>query len=89
MLNEVINQRGWKPKGYAGGKEDWNTPNREYKIEVLARTLAGYDEQTWNQLRRKTKRTYEHAAHNLLCYWETNELQKLMEDLRVKTDRLA
>lgn len=38
----------------------------EYKVNYLARMLAGYDDQTWGMLRPDRKRTYERAASMLL-----------------------
>jgi hypothetical protein len=41
-----------------------------YKINILARMLAGYDEKTWNKLRRDRKLTYIRAAQTLDADWD-------------------
>ena len=41
-----------------------------FKLEVLARMLAGYDEKTWDKLSSSRKRTYKHAASNVFFGWK-------------------
>jgi hypothetical protein len=53
----------------------WSSPEDE-KIRQLARMLSGYDEVTWNELRRDRKLTYVRAASNLFHNWE--EFAKLL-----------
>jgi hypothetical protein len=49
-------------EGYASA----NYTSPEYKINVLARILSGYDEPTWSKLSHRTKQTYNRAAVSLM-----------------------
>ena len=48
----------------------------DYKIMRFARLLAGYDDETWNKLKRARKLTYVRAASNLLHAWQEFEAEK-------------
>ena len=47
----------------------------DFKIEVLARMLAGYSELTWNKLKSTRKLTYHRAAVTLNYQWQYFEKQ--------------
>jgi hypothetical protein len=66
MLSELFDDMHWQ-------LELPSSKSAAYKINVLARMLAYYDERTWISLRRKTRRTYERAAANLLYQWKDFE----------------
>ena len=39
--------------------------------EELAQMLSGYEDETWRRLREDRRRTYQRAAHILLCDFVT------------------
>lgn len=58
-----------------GGIHKIDARYQEFKLEVLARMLAGYDEKTWNSLSSSRKRTYRHAAGNVFFGWKDFKLR--------------
>jgi len=53
-----------------GSQHEIKEKYEAFKIEVLARMLAGYDEPTWGRLKATRKRTYRHAASNVMFGWD-------------------
>lgn len=53
---------------------------RKLKIELLARALSGYDEETWKRLRENRRETYRRAANALAL--EPDRFKKLIDELR-------
>lgn len=58
------------PKYQVEGYASSNKVSREYKVNYLARMLAGYDDETWNRLKDKRRDTYTRAASHLLYEWD-------------------
>lgn len=52
--------------------------SHDYKVCVLAQMLSGYNDVTWNKLKRDRKLTYIRAASTLLFDWQRFE-EKMKE----------
>jgi len=50
-------------------QEELEYDEHRFKINLLARMLAGYDESTWKKLKRDRKLTYIRAANTLEVDW--------------------
>lgn len=68
-MSESTNEQLQFPFNAKGYKTDQYV-SPEYKVNVIARMLSGYDELTWNKLKAHRKKTYEHAAATLVYDWD-------------------